>query len=418
MLAILAVPAYGQDLPATPAAAAPPVTSGRFTYRFGVDYMLQVSGRRDYPYNDQRFRDDETFAWWRLKPRLVATSQHLEIVLEGQDTHSAGSAFGARKAWLDILQAYVEFRDMGPWTASVGRRQGDLDVIPRMVRTSDFASVIRSFDVAEVAWRRRNSDVRAFVFTPVDNLPTRFNREKDGERLWTIYGSHAFGPRATLQSYVIARHNRDVTSETGEPGSGAVYAWEAQASGPTPSRLVDWTVETVIERGHYATDDVRAWGLFLRGDVDLPGRHTLDVRYSFASGDEAHGDGVRGGYDTFYAPASSFGSLGQLKGVNVRSLNVGGNIAISAPLTLSWRYFNTHLATRHDIWYASAMPNIARPNASSSFLGQETDVTLSYRVSRKLQVRTGYYRFFPGGYVADGPRRDPSELRLQIIGGL
>ena len=173
----------------------------------------------------------------------------------------------------------------------------------------------------------------------------------------------------------------------------------------------------MLERGHYATDDVRAWGLFLRGDIDLPGPHTLDIRYSFASGDKAAGDGVRGGYDTFYAPASTFGSLGQLKGINARGLNVGGNIVIARPLTLAWRYLNTSLATRNDIWHASVMPDISRPDATSSFLGQETDFTLSYRVSRKLLVRTGYYRFFPGGYVADGPRHDPYELRMQIIGG-
>jgi hypothetical protein len=412
---LCAAAAGAQETAARPQSDPIPVTS-RFTYRFGVDYMLQVSGRRDYPFHDDTFQDDETFAWWRLRPRFAARSRHLDVVLEGQDTHSAGGSFGTRKAWLDLLNAYVDIKEMKGWAVKVGRQQGDLEVIPRMVRTPDFAAVVRSFDVAEVSWQNTATDVRVFAFKPVDNLPTRFNRQKRGELLWTTYARRILSRRSAIQSYVIARHNREAVSQAGVPGSSAVYAWDFQVTGPTPLPQVGWTVETVLERGHYSVDDIRAWGMFLRTDIDLPGAHTLDARYTVTSGDGDKEDGVRSNYDTFYAASSNFGSLGQVRGVNVRALTVGGSIALASPLTLNWRYFNTHLHDRRDVWYGAVVPNLLNPAATSSFLGQETNLTLTYRLSPQLQVRAAYHRFFPGGYEGARAAGDPHEFRLQLIG--
>ncbi len=393
----------------------------RLTYNFGVDYMLHVSGRRNYPFSDDRFESGETFMWLRLRPRFSVRSKRLDILVEGQDTHSVNSradgGFTSRKAWLDLLNAYVDVRPAGGWSFKIGRQQGDLEVIPRMVRTSDFAAVIRSFDVAEVGWQKKNTDLRAFVFAPLDNLPSSFNRHKEGEILWTTYGKTKV--RAlSIQSYLIARRNTTVTSETGIPGSGAVYAWEVEGSGSTPVSNLTWTAESVVQRGHYSTDDVRAWGVFLRGDYALPRGNLVDVRYSVTSGDGATGDGTHGLFDTFYAASTNYGGLGLIKGSNIRSFTVGGLLRLSGPLTLNWRYFNAFLNNREDAWYGSVTPNISRDGASSSHVGQETNLTLGYRVTPKLLIRTAFHRFYSGAYPDPVNGHSPFELRLQIIGGL
>ena len=158
--------------------------------------------------------------------------------------------------------------------------------------------------------------------------------------------------------------------------------------------------------------------MFLRSDIVLSSSQSMDVRYSVATGDGEKGDGVRGAYDTFYAASSHFGSLGQIRGVNVRALSVGGTSVIAPPLALFWRYFNTHLYDRRDVWYGSVAPNISHPDGTSSFLGHEVDLMLAYRVRPRLQVRAGYYQFFTGGYVRQSAHGSPREFRLQLIGGL
>ena len=404
---------YAQDT-AHPEA---PLASGRFTYKFGLDYMLQVSGRRDYPFHDDTFRDDETFAWWRLRPRFSATNRYVEFHIEGQDTHGAGGSFSSRKAWLDLLNAYADVKAMNGVVLRVGRQQADFEVLGRMVRTSDFVAVIRSFDVVQANWRNKTTDIRAGVMKPVDSLPSSFNREKKGETLWTAYGKRTLAPRASVQSYVIARRNDDVVSETGTHGTGAVYAWLFQADGPTPARAVTWTVETVLERGHYATDDVRAHGVFLRSDVDLGRGNSVDVRYNLTSGDDGKGDGVRGQFDTLYGAANVYGALGQFRGSNLRNVSVGGAVAITKPLTFNWRYWNTRLNTRNDIWYGVFTPNIVNPTATSLFAGHEIASVLSWQATPRTLVRTGYFQFVPGDYAVHAQGR-PYELRLQIIGRL
>ncbi|MCE3285435.1 MAG: Alginate export, partial [Steroidobacteraceae bacterium] len=377
------LPAAAQEPAVRPAPAAgdAAITSGRFTYRLGVGYMFHASARQDYAFHDDQFRDDETFAWWRLRPRFAATSRHVDVVLEGQDTHGAGGSFASRKGWLDVLNAYVEVKGSRGWSARVGRQQGDLEVIGRLVRQADFVAVLRTIDVAAVSYRNASTDVRGFVFKPVDSLPSAFNRQREGERLWAAYGRRRLNERTAVQSYVVARHNREVLSETGAPGNAAVYAWQVQVEGPTPHAAVDWAVETVLERGHYATDDVRAWAVFLRSDIRLSSTSTMDVRYTVTSPDVAKGDGVRAQFDHFYGPATYFSFLGQIRGSNVRAFSVGGATRLRPRLTLNWRYFATALHDRRDLWYGAVSPNLANAEATSTFLGHEIDGLLSFQAT-------------------------------------
>src|SRR4029079_17478951 len=120
--------------------------------------MVHVASRHDFPYPNDDFDGRETFMWERLRPRLLVQTPHVDFFLEGQDTHSVGNVFSnTRKAWLDILGATAEFKDMKGWGVKVGRVPGDLEVIPRMVGTPNFAAVIRSFDLAEISWQRNRT---------------------------------------------------------------------------------------------------------------------------------------------------------------------------------------------------------------------------------------------------------------------
>jgi hypothetical protein len=407
--------AAAQDQP-TPEAA-PQESWTHFTYKLGVDYMFQASGRRDYAIRDETFQDDETFAWWRLRPHMTAKSRHLDVILEGQDTHAAGGSFSSRKAWLDLLNAFADVKAGKGVSLRIGRQQADFEVLGRMVRTSDFAAVIRSFDVVQANWRNKTTDLRASLLKPVDSLPSTFNRQKKGERLWTVYGRRVIAPRTAIQSYVIARHNDAAPSETGINGRADVYAWLFEIDGPTPSRRVTWTVETVLERGRYSSDDVKAHALFLRTDVDLSHGYTVDARYNVTSGDDAKGDGVRGQFDTFYAAANVYGALGLFRGSNLRSFNIGGTVPMAKTVTFNWRYWNNHLNSRNDVWYGAVGPNIVNPTPTSLFAGHEILSVLSWQATPKTLVRTGYFQFFPGRY-AQAAQGNPYELRLQIIGAL
>lgn len=426
VMAALATPVFAQDV--SPSQA--PARAGHFTYQFGLDYMLQASARRDYPFHDQTFTDDESFVWWRLRPRFAARSRHVDLVVEGQDTHArteaAEGAFGTRKAWLDLLNAYVDVKNLKGATVRVGRQQADFEVLGRMLRTSDFVAVIRSFDVVSTTWQNKTTDVRAFAMKPVDNLPSSFNTQKDGEYLWSVYGRRTLAPRTAAQSYVIARHNDAdgttvVRDERGGTGDADVYAWLLQFEGPTPSRYVTWTAETVIERGRWAGDDVRAWGMFLRTDIALGATgHTIDIRYNQTSGDKERGDGVRGQFDTFYGAANFYGALGQFRGANLKNFNVGGLLSLvkgRRPLTMNWRYWNSRLNTRADLWHGVINPSFSDPAATSSLAGHEVASLLSWQVTPKTLIRTGYFQFVPGPYATKAEGR-PYELRLQVIGRL
>lgn len=419
IVAVLGMPRVGAaQTAATPAPTQATASSEtrRFTYTFGVDYFFQTSARRNYPFTTEEFQDAETFFWERLRPKLTVSSPRMSVVIEGQDTHSRGSAFTVRTAWLDLLNAYVDVRQMGGWSVKVGRRQGDFDTIPRLVRTPDFAAVVRSFDVVEVGWQRQRTDVRALAFRTVDNLPDRFNTWRKGERLWSTYVRQGVG-RHALQTYLTTRLNTGVASEDGLLGSGAIYAWETLATGPLPFPRMGYSIEHILERGRASTDQVRASGLF--GSITAEPRPGIDMelRYVRTSGDRARGDGIRGGYDAFYMAVAPFSALGLMRGTNVHALSIGATHTLHPKVSWIWRIHDSHATTLQDGWYS--VRTIRRPDAGASRIGNELDTLVTVAVSPRLNIRAGFYKFFAGPYLRNtGTSGSPYELRLQIFGRL
>lgn len=391
-------------------------TSTSFSFRFSVDYFVQVSSRQNFAFSDESYSDVETFMWERLRPKLSGNNGRVSFLIEGQDTHSLGSRFVVRKAWLDVLNAYVDIKgpEKSGLTFRIGRRQGDFDAIPRMVRTPDFAAVVRSFDLAEVKWQRRDTEARAFVFRTVDNLPDRFNTWKRGERLWSLYFRQGVG-KQQLQTYVTTRLNTDAVAESGARGSGAVYAWEVLASGPLGVPGLTYQVEHILERGHAATDRVKASGLFASVFMTPLKGHDGELRYIRTSGDRQSGDGVKQAYDTFYMAIGPLSPLGVMRGQNMHSLSMGAQHDLTPRVTAIWRVHEHRLNTLADGWYSSRF--IRRPGATSTRIGSELDLLFSYAMSRHLTARVGYFRLWQGGYMKDtGSYGSPYEVRFQMYG--
>ncbi len=385
-----------------------------FSYRFNVDYFVQFSSRQSFAYGDERFADDETFMWERLRPKVSGTNGRVSFLLEGQDTHSRGSEYTVRKAWLDILNAYVDINGPRGLSFRVGRRQGDFEAVPRLIRTPDFAAVVRSFDVAEVRWQRRRTEARAFFFRTVDNLPDRFNTWKKGERLWTTFLQQGVG-RQRLQTYVTTRLNTDSLSESGTRGGGAIYAWQTMASGPTGIPRLSYSIENILERGHASTDRIRANGTFVSLSSEPVEGHDFEMRYLRTSGDQAVGDGTRGAYDTFYPASGQLSPLGLMRGPNLNSISIGANHRVAPKLVLTWRVHEHRLNTLNDGWYSTRF--IRREGATSPRLGTETDMLATFTLSSRLTARAGYFRLFPGGYISNtGTHGSPHEVRVQLFG--
>ncbi len=401
-------------------APGPEVPGTRFTIKFGVDYFVQTSARHDYPYRDDQFRDSETFLWERLRPKVSGTNGRVSFLIEGQDTHSRGSVFTTRTAYLDLLNAWVDVRQHPAkgWSMRVGRRQGDFDTITRLVRTPDFAAVVRSFDVAEIGWQDAKTDVRGMVLHTVDNIPKSFNTWKPGERMWTVYGRHTMGT-SRVQSYLTTRYNSNVRSEGGVLGDGAIYAWETLGATVLPGK-VGLTLEHVLQVGHTSSDDVRASGLF--GSLTRTwGKSDFEIRYIRTTGDAARGDGRRGAYDVFYPANAQYGALGLMRGSNSHAISIGAGHTLWRKGQINWRLHENHLTTMRDGWYVgqSTQTTIVRPGARSGRIGSEWDSQFGWTFSPALTVRGGVYKLWPGAYFADTRTGGaPYEFRLQIFGSL
>jgi hypothetical protein len=187
-------------------------------------------------------------------------------------------------------------------------------------------------------------------------------------------------------------------------------------TGLTAVPKLSWFAETALQRGSWSTDTVRAWAVFVRADYQLPKDHDVGIGFNNLSGDGARGDGTHGVFDTYYGASNQYGGLGLFRGPNLRQLLVSANLKLSQPAILGLRYYHDRVSEKADVWYGNSIPDLFRPNAASSHLGDEVDVVLSYRVAPQMSVRMAYLKFFPGAYLSNGPSAGPWEVRVQVLG--
>ena len=75
------------------------------------------------------------------------------------------------------------------------------------------------------------------------------------------------------------------------------------------------------------------------------------------------------------------------------------------------------LAENQDAWYRASGAPVRRDatGGSSSFIGSEIDLTVSYAPHKRVHLLTGYSHFFTGDFVADtGTHSDADFFYTQV----
>ena len=209
------------------------------TPKTGTSYLQDVLFRNrpvlaehDIHYPAERFDDHDNFGWQRIKPFFGLRKRWFELILQGQDARSYGvpdvypngtPTFALATSRLDFVKAFVTIKAKAGMTLKVGREQADgLEIgMSRMFAiASDYATVLRSFDLASLRWDGRKSGLMGIVATPVDNSPYGFNQRRPGEFFWALQATHTTGQNA--HRLYLARRSTDASGPTSETGVKSV----------------------------------------------------------------------------------------------------------------------------------------------------------------------------------------------------
>lgn len=318
---------------------------------------------------------------------------------------------GARPSDFDLADAENAFVELGRGPAEqrsfvrVGRQELSWGR-ERVVGVSDWSNSRTTYQGVDARWAFAPFTAGALVVEPV----TVKSRAPDRADTLALYrGAYLDGNRVGVvsewQLYSLRLDSR-ADQRAGTPGDRHEVTTGARvALGPTGSA---WRLEGegALQRGRLTDTPVRAW--FVASDLTwvpsrLPGAPQLSAGFDWASGG---GDSTR---LTTYAPPTSTshshaGYMDIIGRANLAEARAGLTVR-------PWRAVSVH-ALQHWFWRASTdapafskSMAILRPADGSAdrALGGESDLTATWRLTRRLRVEAGGGYFAPGAFLLGAP---------------
>lgn len=278
----------------------------------------------------------------------------------------------------------------------------------RLIGTGDWSNISRTFDALRLGLGRDGTRFSIFSAAVVHVDPTRFNTWQAGQKVSGVHGSLTkLVPRASVEPYVLWKTLPQARGESGKSGGADIYTIGARWAGLLPHGF-DYAVEMARQAGHYSSDRVGAWAGYWIGGYTPP-RMTLKphftIKYGYASGDSNPRDGRAGTFDQLYSTVRDLNGISDQVGWrNIRQIRGGVELKPQASLNLTFNYHFFRLASAFDGLYNSRGILVVRAptsRARHSDVGQESDIFLTYALTRQVSLGAGYAHFFPGRFLKE-----------------
>jgi hypothetical protein len=352
---------------------------------------------------------DDTFYLHRLRLNLaIEPRPWMRIYIEGQDARVAGynRPVPANAAdSMDLHVAYIQFGrvEEKSWGLRAGRQELRFGE-GRMVGSSNWSNVGRTYDALRLTYKNKGAQLDWFASSVVKTRDGQFNRPGLRDGFYGFYSSFKkLLPNSVVEPYLLWKLSSQAHSETGRPGHESVYAPGIRAAGKLPKNF-DYSVELVVETGHYAQDSIRAWaGHWLLGWRPAPAARNprVFVAFNYASGDGNGADGRHGTFDPMYPTNHAlYGVADRNTWRNLNDLVAGFEFRPAKKWRAELDGHSFWLATRQDGIYNESGTLLVRDRtATSSSIGSEFDLRVFYQPSDRLAVEFGYAHLFAGAFL-------------------
>jgi hypothetical protein len=374
----------------------------------------QIRGRFEIPSGTSIIKNKQDgYYASRIRATLgVQPTSWLRFFVEAQDARTAGYNSPVAPTTLynpiDVRQLYISVFHKEDTAFSWSFRAGRQELLfgsERVIGPADWG-MSRTFDALDLTLGERNIKVDLLAGSPVLIDDTRLDRHKPGEHFYGAYGSwKGPNPHFNLEPYLLFKQNLLVKSEAGIVGNALVLSPGVRAFGILPER-VDYAVETILQRGSYSSDQVRAYaysGVLGWTVADVKWKPRVSAEYNFASGDHNNKDGTRNTYDQFYPSNHGYyGMIDQFGWKNLKNFRAGFDILATRKFKIRTDYNNFWLASTQDSLYGSSGSSVVlNRKATSSHIGDETNTVGLYQWTKIWKFGAGYGHLFAGEYLKE-----------------
>jgi hypothetical protein len=376
--------------------------------RLRAEFRERFEGFRGAGFTGGR---DDAYALTRLRVNAAVTAgRYVSFQANVHDARLSGKTIGSTGApFRGPLDLRTGFVDVGDAKTPVAVRLGRQELAfgeQRLIGHLAWVNTGRSFNAARLTLRSKAVTADVIAASLVRNLPDRFDRSGNGNRLAGVYASStAVIPRAVVEPFVLVRRDVNLRSERLALGTLLQTTTGARIAGKLPAGF-DYGVEMALQRGSLGTDDIRAWAGHWQLRSLLPGRlgKKVTAEYNYATGDADATDGRRRTFDQLYPTGHDKLGLGDQVGWrNVHHLRQGFELTPFNGTPISIDYHTWWLAERADGLYAATGALIARVpgGAASRHVGHELDLQVSRMLTPQLHLAAGYAHMFAGAFLKE-----------------
>lgn len=376
---------------------------------WGFDYQgrSELRGNLDFD-NDHR----NAYFLSRLRSSVgIRPQTWLRFYTEVQDSRAPGftddAAADGVSHHLDFRQAYVELGREGTtgWALRIGRQElawGD----ERLLGADPFWDNLgQTFDAVRLSWSRPRLRMSGFASFHITPNRDQMMRGLSSNQMYGLYASGNIGADSVLEPYFFWNSNHLMPDPNGQPGGCDVFTYGIRSAGKLRPHF-DYNVEMALQGGHRPAGDILAWA----GHWELgyqfsawrqPAR--LGAEYNFASGANYPFFGRHNTFDDLYpAGYNKFGMMDPFPWRNIKGFAISLELRPARRWSVVAGYRGFWLANVRDALYSGGDDYYRwNPAASSSYVGSQAMLLMSFEATKRSRFVVGYAYFFPGRYLLE-----------------
>lgn len=408
--------------------------------QFGGDINFRNEHRSNFDMK-KKFRYDDHLSFMRTRVNVdVFYRKLIRAYVELIDADVYGEQVNPFQTdhW-DLFQAFLELKDCedSPWTLRVGRQ-----LLPIISEGRIFGmpppelywfNLLPVFDGAMLNYKTPKEQVHLFLLQP--DTPMRLRdgvvlesghlRQLDRTWFYGMYGNFKYFDQHDFDVYLMGLSDqmeernepRPVKSEEGRYGTtdrytvgsrwrGPIYKWDGCGT-------LGYGLEGAYQFGHLSNDEISAY--MLHADVNYvwehPWKPKVTLLGNLASGDDEPGDGKSNTFSPLYGSSHyAYGIIDFTRLQNLREVALTGSIDPTEKLRVQSGLHKFWLDSPTDAWYTA----LGNPGSfgrdvdgkSGRELGEEIDLTFTYKYSKCLSFETGAAHFFPGEFAKNKGKDD------------
>ncbi len=396
----------------------------------GGELRLRLESWWAFGFNDIPANEDVFLLGRALAHADVRLSKSFRFFVEGKSAgllEDRDLPAGRRTLDVDNLDLQNAFADLvfdladnATLTARVGRQEL-LFGKQRLVSPLPWSNSKRTWDAARAILKVDNWRIDGFFSRYAAVQKYDFNDWSIGPDFFGVYAAGKIGdPKKPwdLDLYWLAL-DADRVAFNGTTGHENRHTLGARLGGPFGDSGFDADLEGSYQFGSLGTADIAAYSIASQLGYTIPVENLtprIYVGLDYASGDNTPADGKAQTFNQLFPLGHAyFGFMDFVGRQNIVDLSTGLSIKPVSSLTLR--------ADLHFFWRAStddalynAGGGVVRAGglSTSREVGQEFDITATWKVDHHLEIEGGYAHFFAGDFLStSGPSDDMDWVYLQ-----